>query len=417
MAENRVAYAEMLQKVFNGDVSFSILKSEAAEKDKGFINMLFMTAFRQAAFIRNEVLPLFVKKKIPQKQRILEYFLLLGATELLFMETPDYAVINSYVEAAKAKTDKFGANFINAVLRNIARQKDRLLKTRQSGYFGKEFLCILKKDYTAQQIQEMESYADKEAPLDLTLKQGVKADQYNGVILPGGSIRLPPHTKVSSLLGYENGDFWVQDAAAALAVKTLGDIRGLSVLDLCAAPGGKTAQLLDAGAVVTAVEVSQTRLEILAANIKRLRLGSKLKCVCSDALLYTSDNLFDIVLVDAPCSATGTFRRHPEIMSIKTPADVKKMSRLQKDILAHSAKLVKKGGRLLYATCSLAKDEGERQIFSFLAAHPDFQIMPIEQENVSDIYTKEGFIRVLPQDFKEFGGADGFFIACLKRKV
>lgn len=416
MAENRAKYAEILKNILTDGVSFSAVKDETADKDRGFMNMLFMTVFRQLVFIKTEVLAKFVKKKIPQKQNILEYLLYLGAAEILFMNTPDYAVINSYVEAAKTKTDKFGANFINAVLRNILRQKETLLKERKSGYFSKNFLQILKQDYTTQEVIAMEKFAIKEPPLDLTFKHNYIPDIPDGITLPTGSFRLPANTKVTEIKGFNEGSWWVQDAAAAIAVKCLSDLTGKRVLDLCAAPGGKTAQLLDAGAIVTAVDISQSRLERLKENVDRLKLGKNLTTVCADALCFTTAEKFDVILIDAPCSATGTFRRHPEIMHTKTLVDVKKQAALQQKILEHSVSLLAAGGIILYATCSLAKAEGERQINSFLKAHPEFEILPVKPAGTEHLQTKEGFLRILPQAFDDFSGIDGFFVAGLKRK-
>ncbi len=418
MADNRVLYAEMMQNILLNGVSFSVLKNEAEEKDKGFLNMLLMTAFRQLTFIKTEVLPQFIKRKIPQKQQILEFILYLGATELLFMKTPEYAVINSYVEAAKAKTDKFGANFVNAVLRNILRQKEKLQQQQASKYFSREFLKILKQDYTPQEITAMEHYAGIEPPLDLTVKNAEYVPQIGGIILPTGSIRTNANTKVTELPGFHEGEWWVQDAASALTVKSLGDIKSKKALDLCAAPGGKTAQLLCAGAFVTAVDISEKRLLTLQENMERLKLKDTLSIICADALNFDIAEKFDIILIDAPCSATGTFRRHPEIMHTKTVEDVKKQSLLQKKILDHAAGFLTPGGILLYATCSLAKAEGEKQIVSFLKTHQDFNILPIKDiPGTEKMQTKEGFLRILPQHFADFYGADGFFIARLQRKI
>ncbi len=416
MADNRAEYAEILKSILNDGTSLTNIKNTIADKDRGFANMLLMTTLRQLTFIKTEVLPKFVKKKIPQKQNILEYLLYLGAAEVLFMNTPDYAVINSYVEAAKVKTDKFGANFVNAVLRNILRQKDTLLTERKSGYFSKNFLQILKQDYTAAEITEMEQFAAVEPPLDLTYKQGHLPEMADGNMLPTGSFRLPANTKVTEINGFQEGIWWVQDAASAIAVKCLSDLVGKRVLDFCAAPGGKTAQLLDAGAVVTAVDISNTRLNRLKENIDRLKLGKNLTTICADALHFTADIKFDIILLDAPCSATGTFRRHPEIMHTKTMADVKKQAALQQKILEHSISLLATGGIILYATCSLAKAEGERQMNNFLKSHPEFDILPIKTAETEQMQTKEGFLRILPQAFDYFFGIDGFFVAVLKRK-
>lgn len=416
MSENRAEYAEILKSILNDGVSFSVIKNTITDKDRGFANMLFMTALRQLVFIKTEVIAKFVKKKIPQKQNILEYLLYLGATEILFMNTPDYAVINSYVEAAKVKTDKFGANFINAVLRNILRQKEMLLKERTSGYFSKNFLQILKQDYTAQEIAAMEKFATIEPSLDLTFKHNCLPDIPEGIVLPTGSYRLPANIKVTDIKGFDDGTWWVQDTASAIPVKCLSKLTGKRVLDLCAAPGGKTAQLLDAGAIVTAVEISENRLEGLKENIDRLKLGKNLTTVCTDALCYTSVEKFDVILLDVPCSATGTFRRHPEIMHTKTLADVKKQAALQQKILEHSVSLLAAGGIILYATCSLAKAEGERQINVFLKTHPEFDVLPLKPAGSEKMQTKEGFLRILPQSLDDFSGIDGFFTAALKRK-
>ncbi len=415
MIENREDYAEVLKNILHDGLSFSAVKNEF--KEKSFANMLFMTAFRNLTFIKTEVLPLFVKKKIPQKQNILEFILYLGITEILFMNTPDYAIINSYVDVAKSKTDKFGANFVNAVLRNVLRKKDELLKNRKTKYFSKKFLEILKQDYKAQEIEDMEKYANIEPMLDITTKHNINQSIYSdATLLPTGTVRFAANTIVENIAGFANGDWWVQDVSSSLCVKSLSNLKGKKVLDLCAAPGGKTAQLLDAGAIVTAVDISETRLNKLKENIERLRLESNLKIICSDILDLTLNEKFDIVLLDAPCSATGTFRRHPEIINTKTLSDVKKLASLQEKLLIKASSFVKQNGILLYSTCSLSKKEGELQIKNFIKNNDNYKILPINLSGINNSITKEGFIRVLPQHFDDFLGADGFFIASLQRK-
>lgn len=414
MIENRADYVEVLKNILLNDLSFSTIKNDF--KEKGFANMLFMTAFRNLSFIKYEVLPLFVKKKISQKQNILEFILYLGTTEILFMNTPDYAVINSYVDVAKAKTDKFGANFVNAVLRNVLRKKDELLKNRKTKYFSKKFLEILKQDYNKQEIEEMEKFANIEPMLDITTKHNIDQSIYSdATILPTGTVRFDANTIVENIIGFSNGDCWVQDVSSALCVKCLSNLAGKRVLDLCAAPGGKTAQLLDMGALVTAVDISESRLNRLKENIDRLKLGDNLKIICSDVLDLQSDEKFDVVLLDAPCSATGTFRRHPEIIHTKSLNDVKKLATLQEKLLNKACSFVKPNGILLYSTCSLSKEEGERRIRQFVKNN-NYEIYPINLSGADTSITKDGFIRVLPQHFDEFLGADGFFIASLQRK-
>lgn len=425
MADNRTEYAEFLQRILNGDTSFSLLKQSVPAEKRGFFNMLFMTTLRQLTFIRETVLPRFIKKKVPQKQRILECILYLGTAELLFMDTPAYAVLNSYAEAAKKLNGKFGANFVNAVLRNILRNKGALLSLPRDKHFSHDFLKILKQDYTPDEISAMEKFAEYEPPLDITLKDQTVNPLTDGQVLFTGTVRLPSNVKVTELPGYEEGKWWVQDAASALAVKCLPEIKGKNILDICAAPGGKTAQLLAAGAQVTAVDISEQRLGVLRENMRRLKLVQNLTTVRADALTYSPTEKYDIILLDAPCSATGTFRRHPEIMHTKTTEDVRRQEKLQREILQHICEFLLPGGILLYATCSLAKAEGERQISRFLAARTDFEVLPITAVETEHLRTKEGFIRVLPQNFlpkpasreEDMTGADGFFIACLQRKI
>lgn len=414
---DRTVLVKALADILTEKITLSEVKNQVAENDKNFANMLILTTLRELTFIKFEVLPLFVKKKIPNKQQMLKYVLYLGTTELLFLNTPDYAVINSYVEVAKKLSDSFGAKFINAVLRNIARQKDNLLENRKTGYFNKDFSDILKQDYTPLEISEMEELASTEPPLDLTLKAAKEQHFADEIILPTGSVRLPYHTKITDIGGYDEGLWWVQDAASAVAVKCLRELKGKKVLDICAAPGGKTAQLLDAGAIVTAVDVSQSRLNKLKENMARLKFNDNLQIICADARQFVPDDRFDVILLDAPCSATGTFRRHPEVIHIKTKKDVLRQAQLQREILEHISSFLMPNGVLVYATCSLAKLEGESQIINFLHTHHQWQILPISMPELKNCTTKEGFLRILPQHFKQLGGIDGFFVAVLQRKL
>lgn len=422
MANDRGYFALALQRILEDGVALSVLKNDVATEDRGYFNMLMMTTLRQLAFIRESVLPRYIKKKIPHKERILTYLLYLGGAELLFMQTPAHAVINLSAEAAKRLAGQFGANFVNAVLRRVDKEKAALCALQNGHYFSRNFRQILKQDYAPEAVKAMEKYAGVEAALDITLKNTADNPLADGVVLPTGSIRLPANTKVSAIPEYAAGKWWVQDAAAALAVKGLGDVRGLKALDLCAAPGGKTAQLLAGGAEVTAVDISESRLATLKENIQRLDLADKLAIVQADALEFTPTSLFDIVLLDAPCSATGTFRRHPEIIHTRTVDDVRRQAALQKELIRKAAQLVTPGGKLVYATCSLAKAEGEVVIRNFIAEQPEFAIVPASIRGTEHSVTKDGFIRILPHTFvtgenTALSGADGFFIAYLQRKI
>ena len=202
------------------------------------------------------------------------------------------------------------------------------------------------------------------------------AEQLQGELLPTGSIRLQSSdSNLQELPGFSEGEWWVQDAASALPAKLLGNVAGKSVLDLCAAPGGKTAQLAAAGAVVTAVDDSLTRMNRLRDNLARLRLPVTM--LLADVLSLPADTLYDNILLDAPCSATGTIRRHPDLVYLKSPQQLAGLVSLQQKMLAHAARLVKPGGKLVYCTCSLSPLEGERQVFNFLRSHEDFVLSTI----------------------------------------
>ena len=211
-----------------------------------------------------------------------------------------------------------------------------------------------------------------------------------------------------------------RDFAASLAARTLGNIKGLKVLDLCAAPGGKTAQLINAGAEVTSLDISKPRLQKLKENLERLKFNAEI--ICADALEYLkniSEPAYDAILLDAPCSATGTIRRHPELVHIKRLQDIEKLAALQKDILDVAGNALKKGGSLVYCTCSIAKDEGEKRIEEFIKNHPEFSVKPVNSQGIGrsleEIITPEGFIRTLPGHLAASGGSDAFFIARLQK--
>ena len=228
---------------------------------------------------------------------------------------------------------------------------------------------------------------------------------------------MPNAGGIKTLAGFAEGQWWVQDFAASLAVSALPDLKGKRVLDLCAAPGGKTAQLINRGAIVTSLDNSQQRLNTLRQNMERLHFSPK-KIICADALNYLqdfSDTPFDAILLDAPCSATGIFRRHPEVLHLKTKFDVLRQAELQKQILEHVSKALAPQGTLIYCTCSIAKEEGEKQISDFLTTHDEFKISPLTSAKFPAIITSGGFIRTLPFHLQSYGGCDAFFVARLTK--
>ena len=395
-------------------------QAENNDDDNAFVMMLTQTALRKMVYIKN-ILKTLVAKKLSKQNIVGQSALILGATELLYMKTPDYAVINSYVNLVKTKSDKYVAGFVNAVLRKIAKQKDIFISADKGDFFPQEFKALLKKSYSAKEIEKIEKSSQKIPLLDISCISEESAEKLGGKKLLLGSLRLEAKGKISELPDYEKGTWWVQDFSSSLPIKMLDNIKNKKVLELCAAPGGKTAQLLTRGAKVTCLDISESRLETLRKNLERLKLSPE-KIICADGIdfLDKANETFDIVVLDAPCSATGTLRRHPEIVHLKTNKDVLAQAKLQKEFLDRIDKVLVKGGLLLYCTCSMCKEEGEWQIKEFLAKNENYKIVNLENKTPSEMgkmITKEGFIRVLPHLADRFGGADGFFVACLKKDM
>jgi 16S rRNA (cytosine967-C5)-methyltransferase len=265
----------------------------------------------------------------------------------------------------------------------------------------------------------MEAAHAKGAPLDLTPKDGDAerlANRLGGVALPTGSVRLADAGQVSDLPGYAEGDWWVQDAAAALAARVLNPRRGERILDLCAAPGGKTLQLAAAGAIVTALDVSAARMDRLKENLARCRLTAE--TVVADALTWTSAHQFDAILLDAPCSATGTIRRHPDLPYLRDASALKAVFALQAALLDHAIELLRPDGRLVFATCSLLPDEGEKQIEAALSRHPSLaqDATATARPGIAPEWiTGTHALRLRPDFWPNIGGMDGFFIAGLTK--
>jgi 16S rRNA (cytosine967-C5)-methyltransferase len=260
-------------------------------------------------------------------------------------------------------------------------------------------------------VGRMEEVQAGAPPVDITLRAGA-AGPAGAEVLPTGSLRLAWGGQVSALPGFAEGAFWVQDAAAALAVKLLGDVRGLCVLDLCAAPGGKTLQLADGGAEVTALDISGPRLGRLRENLARTGLQARI--VTADALQWEPEALFDAVLLDAPCSATGTIRRHPDLPFLREPTDIPGLVALQGQLMDRALRFVKPGGRLVYCTCSLLQDEGEGQVAAALARHPGLVMLKPDVAGIEAGWMTDRGLRLRPDYWAERGGMDGFYMACLQ---
>lgn len=331
-----------------------------------------------------------------------------GVVELLELGAAPHGVVNATVNALRAqKNTTRMAGMANAVLRRASEFEgwDDLPQQRLPGWLRRR----LKGAYGEETLQAIEAAHHIGAPIDLTLKPGFAVTP-EGTPLPGGSLRIEAGVQVSALPGFDTGDWWVQDAAAALPATLLAVQPGETVLDLCAAPGGKTMQLAATGASVTALDLSEPRLKRVHENLKRTGLTATV--ISADALHWEPETRFDAILLDAPCSATGTIRRHPDLPFVRKPADVAALTELQAQMLEKALTLLKPGGRLVYCTCSLLPDEGEDQITAALSRHADLRTTPLPDMPFGRA-TAEGGWRVLPGDLP--GGVDGFYMALLCR--
>jgi 16S rRNA (cytosine967-C5)-methyltransferase len=373
-------------------------------RDRAAAHRLAATVLRRMGTL-DAVLEPFLRKQPPEPVR---HVLRLGTAGLLLLETPRHAAVATAVGLARTRGLAPFAGLINAVLRRVADGGVAALADLDGPRLDTpEWLWTSWGD----KAREIALAHQHEAPLDLTLKPG--AGEPGGVRLPTGSLRFPAGTRVAELPGFERGDFWVQDAAAAWPAKLLAPLAGERVVDLCASPGGKTAQLVAAGASVVAVERDPARLARLRDNLRHWHLRAEL--VQADASEWTPGLQFDAVLLDAPCSATGTIRRHPDVPYVKRPRDVRALAETQARLLQAAATLLREGGRLIYSVCSLQPEEGVPRVEAAVA-RGDLRrdpFAPAELAALPEALTPDGYLRTLPSMWPEHGGMDGFFAARL----
>lgn len=328
-----------------------------------------------------------------------------------------HGVVNSFVEfVSRNKRHGSMKGLVNAVLRKVAANGADIYPTLRTPRLPKWIRGPLVEAYSPEIVAAIEEAHFAGAALDLTAKsdQGALQRATEGTLLPTGSVRLTDAGQVSILPGYKKGTWWVQDAAAAIPAMVLAPKAGESVLELCAAPGGKTMQIAASGATLRAVDNSAGRMERVAENLKRTKLEAEL--IVGDALDETGQ--WDAILLDAPCSATGTIRRHPDLPHAKDGSEFFDLFALQSQMLDHAVHLLKPGGRLVYCTCSLLPDEGESQIEDLLARHTGLSVdhTALNIEGVDPAWqTEEGGLRLRPDYWADKGGMDGFYIACIRK--
>jgi 16S rRNA (cytosine967-C5)-methyltransferase len=393
-------------------------------RDRALVRAIVAASLRHKGQL-DHVLGSFLERGMPERSGALYPILLSAAAQLIFLKTPPHAAIDLAVTLVQydPKAKRYD-RLANAVLRRVASDGAALAAKLDAAWINTpDWLWSRWVTYwgeaRARAVAEAQLF---EPPLDLTVKREPElwAERLAGRVLPTGSVRLLPKGRIEALSGFDDGAWWVQDVAASLPARLLGDVAGKRVADLCAAPGGKTAQLALAGASVVAVDRSKTRLGLLAENLKRV--GLEAETVRADAASWQPEERFDAVLLDAPCSSTGTIRRHPDIPYIKSPKDIETLAALQARLLDNAATLLKPGGRLVFSTCSLEPEEGEAQIAAFLVRNDAFSLDAIDPSELfgqSAWIEPSGCLRTFPYELKletpEWSGMDGFFATRLVR--
>jgi 16S rRNA (cytosine967-C5)-methyltransferase len=399
-----------------------------ADRDRALMRRLVATVLRRLGTLRL-LLAGFLEKGFPSEAPRTETILLIGAAQILWLDVPDHAAVDLSVRLAQA--DRRAARYaglVNAVLRRVTQSRDTALPPKVTRDTPEWLVKRWTKTYGPETARAIAAANGHEPALDLTVKNDADswAERLRGRVLPTGTVRTIAHGAISLLPGFDQGAWWVQDAAASLPVRLLGDVRGKAVADLCAAPGGKTAQLAFAGARVTAVDRSTARLGRLRENLTRLALSAE--TVAADVLEWQPESSnagpFDAVLLDAPCSSTGTIRRHPDVPWLKTEADIAVLVSLQQRLLDRTVELLKPGAMLVYCVCSLEPEEAEDQIAALLARDPRLVRAPVTAQELfgrAEFLTAKGDLRTLPPQLPDsdprWGGLDGFYAARLTRKA
>lgn len=388
------------------------------KRDRAFVHALVACTLRRLGQI-DAALKVCYSRPQPPKPAVLDV-LRLGAAQILFLGTPHHAAVDTAVSmAAKNHLIMPYKGLINAILRRLTREGAELIADQDEAKLNtpKWLWDTWEKSYGTETARKIALANLGEALNDITVKSDPEgwAEKIGAKLLPTGSLRLKGDVPVQEIEGFDEGAWWVQDAAAALPVKIMGDLKGKRVMDLCAAPGGKTLQMAIQGAKVSALDRSEKRLGRLRENIERT--GVEVAVFCADALTCDLGQKAEAILLDAPCTATGTMRRHPDVAHLKKPDDMERLGGLQAKLLDHVASdLLEDGGTLVYAVCSLQAGEAEEQVEKFLARTPNFKRLPVTPEEIggaSELISKTGDLRCLPNHWPELGGMDGFYAARL----
>ncbi len=416
----RAAAFEVLKSVLEQrqplDEAFSRATRDLNVRDRAFVRALTALALRRKPEI-DCVIAACLERPLPGNAKAVHHVLSLGVAQALFMATAAHAVASTAVELVRSLGFPRYSGLVNAVLRRVLREPDAFAAVRAKAWWPAWLVEPWAEAYGAETAAAILAAIAEEPPLDITVKNaaeiGLWAERLGAEVLPTGTLRLRPSGAVEDLPGLAEGAWWVQDAGAALPALLLGEVSGLRVADICAAPGGKTLQLAARGARVTAVDRSAQRLERLRENLART--GLEAEVIAADAAAWQPDEPFDAVLLDAPCSATGTLRRHPDVAWTKTGADVTKLGKTQAALLKDVARLVKPGGLLVYCTCSLQPGE---ETASPASPPEGFVAEPVRAEEIGGwdfAIRADGALRTLPCHLGDSGGIDGFYAARFRK--
>lgn len=386
-----------------------------AGRDRAFVQNLTLTTFRRLGQI-DQLIDACLARPLPKRARDVRDILRIGCCQLLFMDVADHGAVDTCVELTRSRGHGAHIELVNAILRRLSREGAARLADQDAARENTPDWLWQRwsRAYGEPRCREIAEAHMRGGTLDLSIKGDPEfwSAALNGEVLPLGTVRAPMGGLISELPGFRDGEWWVQDVAARMVASLAGDIAGKTVIDLCAAPGGKTALFASGGGRVTAVDRSAARLRRLRENLARLALDAEV--VEADAALWRPRALADVVMLDAPCSATGTARRHPDVLWTKSESDIEKLAWVQSRMLRAAAEMVAPGGLLVFATCSLQPEEGEEHVASFLDEHPRFNLVPVTRDDVGDtgqVTAEPGVFRSLPSHFSAHGGSDGFFAA------
>lgn len=395
-------------------------------RDRGFAHLMVGYVLRHLPRL-DAAIAAFMTQEKPLSPPMLAHVLRLGLAQLWLADVPPHAAVSATVDAAVVLGLNRQKNLVNALLRRAGREGPHVLPpVDASAHFPLWMTQGWAENFGAEHVAAIATASLTQAPLDLCLRDDTQTDEYvsllGGISFGPGHVRLPDASGVSvpELPGYAEGAWWVQDFAASLPVRLMGDVSGMVVADLCAAPGGKTMQLAARGAKVIAVDRSARRLEILNRNLNRTGLAGQVQVEVADAVTWRPSEPLDAILLDAPCTATGTMRRHPELPYLRGDEDMESLRALQAELLDHAAGLLRQGGVLVYCTCSLQPQEGIMQQSRFMEAHNDFVLRRNDLKNQFkslNFNNSEASLRLIPDMLADQGGMDGFFAFCAQKNT